>query len=269
MARSLRAFTLIELLVVVAIIAVLIALLLPTLARARDGARTTACGANMRTLGQVQRIFAQQFEDRLPGNGHAQNGSRSWVDILNDVIYHASDNGFNSAPPILRAGIPAHNQLACTGIIIWNPPSNTSVRPWVMNYDMSGGNGGAANPHPYGLQIFDLSLMPYEKSFQYDIYYLGAKISRFQPEGNKILVLENERGADGYLGTSTGTGSVIVPAADYPSANTTTAWTASGGAPAFRHNQLTVGNFLFLDGHIETLRKTDDVSSARRYGIDK
>ena len=43
-----RAFTLIEVLVVVAIIALLVAILLPSLARAREEARATACGSNMK-----------------------------------------------------------------------------------------------------------------------------------------------------------------------------------------------------------------------------
>lgn len=61
-----RAFTLIELLVVISVIAVLMAVLLPALGRARKQARAVACQANLRQWGVALNLYAQDNEGRLP-----------------------------------------------------------------------------------------------------------------------------------------------------------------------------------------------------------
>lgn len=67
MARTMRAFTLIELLVVIAIIAILISILLPSLAGAREAARAMVCSATLRNLGQGQLIYANNYRDQYAG----------------------------------------------------------------------------------------------------------------------------------------------------------------------------------------------------------
>lgn len=61
-----RAFTLVELLVVVAIIAVLAALLLPTLASAKERARRAACMSNLRQIGLAIQSYAYDYGGRIP-----------------------------------------------------------------------------------------------------------------------------------------------------------------------------------------------------------
>lgn len=61
-----RAFTLIELLVVVAVIAILIGLLLPALAQARESGRAAACGSNLRQLGVGLTTYLHDYNTRLP-----------------------------------------------------------------------------------------------------------------------------------------------------------------------------------------------------------
>ena len=59
-------FTLIELLVVVAIIALLISILLPSLGRAREMAKITKCAPNMRTSGMAVLYYTEDKKGQMP-----------------------------------------------------------------------------------------------------------------------------------------------------------------------------------------------------------
>jgi prepilin-type N-terminal cleavage/methylation domain-containing protein/prepilin-type processing-associated H-X9-DG protein len=68
--RKTRGFTLIELLVVVAIIAVLISILLPSLARAREMARRSVCAANLKGLGTSATLYSEENKQVFPTAAH-------------------------------------------------------------------------------------------------------------------------------------------------------------------------------------------------------
>jgi len=93
---------LIELLVVIAVVALLVAMILPTLGRARKFAGRVPCMANMHTMGTAYAAYTNDFKGILPWDGYAEGDrpERSvgpWVDSM---------QWFNVAP--VYSGYPAY-----------------------------------------------------------------------------------------------------------------------------------------------------------------
>jgi prepilin-type N-terminal cleavage/methylation domain-containing protein len=91
-----KGFTLIELLVVVAIIGMLIAILLPSLSRAREQAKSVVCLSNLRSLGQGVLSAAAEQMDRLPGNVDPPEGLPGG---LHPAVYRNQGMKYLTDPP--------------------------------------------------------------------------------------------------------------------------------------------------------------------------
>lgn len=102
--RPAPGFTLIELLVVISIIALLIAILLPTLRAARETAQNVQCLSNLRQIGTAYFLYAEDNRGSLPWSKYRPSGgTRLWHRFLDDYVASTDSSGGNRPVSFLRS----------------------------------------------------------------------------------------------------------------------------------------------------------------------
>ncbi len=77
--RAGAGFTLIEVLVVVAIMALLVAILLPALAKAKDQAKRTLCASNQKQFAAAMNMYSSSYKGEVPYSMPYMNASLTWL----------------------------------------------------------------------------------------------------------------------------------------------------------------------------------------------
>ena len=153
------AFTLIELLVVIAIVAILAALLLPALAKAKARATKTQCVANLRSWGQAFYLYANDHNGCLP---HTDDEGRNNPPFASDPNHPEHESGYvDVLPPCmcLTAWRDYANGQKPTGGV-WQCPSakplpdsayNSAFKPSSQGYHSYVMNSYLEHDFLYGL----------------------------------------------------------------------------------------------------------------------
>ncbi len=280
--RSLRtAFTLIELLVVVAIIAILLSILLPSLERARAQARQLLGLTNQRTQGQAAYNYSSDNDGWIPRGIQSIGPNYEYQIYVTAILPYL---GYDGDPFVLWRGSrpgqrPNHIQQKTLRKVLLSPVGQTLQCPDFPEEEprLSGANARRAD-HQYLDYVASAMPIPYpEGQIEFDVNGGGQAGDEFAPSVNTPYY-EGTRKLDELAGIVQPAQTIYVTEAhkslywdDYTFHHFfLTSQLPFGSRPRIASDQRHPGgiNALFFDGHAKTLRlKTVDPGWPNSLGL--
>jgi prepilin-type processing-associated H-X9-DG protein len=222
------AFSLIELLVVIGIIALLIALLLPTLSRARETARRLVCLSNLRQMVVAASAYVAESKGRYP--------------VAQYSMPNPGGGGFEYAWDFTTVIVPGAPQTVVPGLL-WGPHATNLKIQQCPSFEGSSNS----NIDPY-------------TGYNYNTSYIGHGQGEYGPQDAngivppaKVTQITNTAGTAIFGDGQYSAGADKFMRAPWPSPNDQEMATGirSAGTQGFRHLGKT--NVAFCDGHAESL----------------